>query len=281
MRASTKKIMKSLMPPLAYSGLQKLSSKLGKKAARTSFTETHTVQGGPLKGKRLSLDLAGSWQKEMIRGSYDSFFFKYLETLDLKGKAVFDIGGHIGYHSLAFGQYAGKDGKVFVFEPNEANYDRLLQNLALNADSIQNVTAKKYAVSDAEGREEFVFSARIENGSSSGSFLDRSHTIWEKSVYEASGGFARTDVETVTIDGFIRETDCHPALVKIDVEGAEYLVLQGAQEMLAHDKPIILIEVHSIFNMFKTARILERAGYSLELLDENKDGRCFFAALPK
>jgi hypothetical protein len=54
-------------------------------------------------------------------------------------------------------------------------------------------------------------------------------------------------------------------------------VLEGAKDALRYYKPLLLIEVHSIFSMFKTCEILHALGYKIMLLKEEADGRCFLA----
>jgi hypothetical protein len=74
-----------------------------------------------------------------------------------------------------------------------------------------------------------------------------------------------------------------PSLIKIDVEGAELLVLEGAMELLTTHKPFLLIEVHNIIMMFKVQKLLSRLEYDLEILDEENSSvsRCFIRARPK
>jgi len=69
-----------------------------------------------------------------------------------------------------------------------------------------------------------------------------------------------------------------PFLIKIDVEGAEHLVLEGGKKFIKQYKPIILLEIHSIFNMMKCYEFFSDLNYKLELLQQEPDGRCFIAA---
>lgn len=238
------------------------------------------VKEGPLKGKKILISQEGEWQKEMIDGTYDKFFFDYIDKIDLRGKTILEIGAHIGYHTLGFAQIVGEKGMVYAFEPNIFNIERLILNVKKNEELSKNITICEYAISDKDGEEEFVFSQKIEKGSSSGSFLDRSHTTWEKDVYENEVGFKRTKVKTFSLDSLYEKSmiSSLPDMMKIDVEGAEYLVIDGAKNILKKFKPLLLIEIHSIFNMLKVGEALKELNYKVELLKEEKDGRCFIAA---
>ena len=73
-----------------------------------------------------------------------------------------------------------------------------------------------------------------------------------------------------------------PALIKIDIEGAEALFLAGAQHLLIRLKPVLLIEVHHIIAMHDTLNILLRLGYHTKILNEaaSSSSRCFIVAQP-
>jgi len=240
----------------------------------------HVVRGGPLAGYKLFLDPSGEWQNDMLTGIYDSFLWKKMDVLDLDGKIIFDIGSQIGHHAMAFAKLVGPNGCVHAFEPNTFNFERLQKNIAANPGLSGRIVAHPIAISDKEGREEFIFSSRIEKGSSASSFLDRADAIADKNSLEQNHGFKRALVETSSLDTFIAENSLKPYAIKIDVEGAEYLVMNGVAQTLKDIRPIFFIEMHTILNMFKVGEILHAAKYRLELLDEGRDGRSFIAAFP-
>ena len=70
--------------------------------------------------------------------------------------------------------------------------------------------------------------------------------------------------------------------MKIDVEGAEQLVLEGATKLLAIAQPLLFVEVHNISQMFYVQRLLLGAGYEMEILDAEHASlsRCFTVARP-
>jgi FkbM family methyltransferase len=274
-----KKIAKEIMPPFVHSMLRRII----KKENRPYHPSWHTIKSGILQGRQICLDPRdGLWQEDMIEGSYDRFFFDYLQGLNLKGKTVFDIGAHVGYHTLHFASLVGNKGLVCAFEPNHFNRSRLSINLEQNPDLAKRIRIFDVALSDQEGQEEFYFCRDVDKGTSSGSFISRAHTFYPKSK-EYLALFEMTTVKTVCLDKIASYIGpaITPHVLKIDVEGAETSVLQGGQKMLKIQRPLIIMEVHSIYNMLKTYEILHAVNYSVRLLKEELDGRCFIAAEPQ
>lgn len=277
--------IQNITPPFIFkliknSKLYKSSKNSIKKMTSSEYTpKSNTIDVGFLKGYKLFLDPKGEWQSQMLNGTYDSFLFDYIAKLDLKNKTIFDIGTHIGYHSLYFSKLVGEKGKVYAFEPNTFNIERIKINLKEN-EQVKNIHLKEVALSDRIGTEDFLFSNDIENGTSSGGFLDSSDTIWQKGVYTNEIGFKKIAVKAVTLDSLIDENkNNNPSLLKIDVEGAENLVLKGGISFINTFHPIILIEVHSMYNMFEVLNILNELSYKTILLKKESDGRCFLACV--
>ncbi len=63
-----------------------------------------------------------------------------------------------------------------------------------------------------------------------------------------------------------------------DVEGAEHLVLKGGLETLTRERPLLLMEIHSVVCMLSVLELLHPLGYSARLLHEDRPGRCFIMA---
>ncbi len=274
----TKKIIKLIVPPFFFLIVRKILN-ISKKE---SFTASwNTIQKGYLQGIKLLVPHSGMFQ-EMLDGDYDIFFSNYIQSINLQGKTVFDIGAHIGYDTLLFAKAVGKNGHVIAFEPNTKNRERLEKIVAENKEYSNQIQISDYAISNKEGSEEFIFSDNVDNGTSSGSFMEGSHTFWEKGIYEKNIGFTRTSVKTIPLDSLIRQIALKeaPGLIKIDVEGAEYLVIEGGKDIIQKYKPHLLIEIHSIFNGLKVTEYMKDFNYTIELLKEEKDGRCFISAKP-
>ena len=276
-------ILHNITPPFIFMAVKRSSfyekmKNWAKNALPKEYTPSwNTIKSGSLKGKKLFVDPNGHWQKEMLDGNYDNFFFDYVDKINLKDRVIFDVGAHIGYSSLYFATRVGPQGKVFAFEPNIFNVQIMKKILNENADLQNRIEIIDRAVSDKNGKENLVFSPNVDSGISSGSFIKSADTIWQKNVYKDVLGFQEVNVSTISLDSFVEKEHptTAPSIIKIDVEGAEYLVVKGAKEIIKKYQPTLLIEVHSIFNMFKVSQELTTLGYKTNILKEEKDGRCF------
>ena len=126
-----------------------------------------------------------------------------------------------------------------------------------------------------------VASDSIEDGRSSGSHLAGVAPPESSASYET---FQRVVVTTVTADTLCERGQApDPDVIKIDVEGAEQLVLEGATRTLRRARPLLFIEIHNITQMFHVLMLLGRAGYAPEILDADHASvsRCFLIARQK
>lgn len=277
MKEHIKKISKKILPPVVYD----LTRRVVKH--RKAYTPAwHTLSYKPLNGIKLYFDSSGSFQRKMLEGSYDTYLFERLKNIDTRGKVFFDIGAHIGYHSYYFARLAGKNGKVHAFEPSKPNVDRIRMILDNNKDISPQIQVHNVAVSDAVSTETFNINNDIESGRSSGNFIESADPFWTREEYSQKG-FAKTEVKTVPIDQFKKELGINdtPDIIKIDVEGAEHLVLLGAKELLTSKKPLLYIEIHSIVNMYNVVSLLHSLSYETTVLKTESNGTCFLEARPK
>lgn len=267
-----KKLIKSLIPPVIFDGIKKIMLK-------KTEAKWNKVANGILKDREFYCDPA--LHKDFLDGTYDKFFWDYIVALELKGKTIFEIGGHIGYHALTFAELVGAAGKVYAFEPNPYNRERFRVNLSKNPDLANRIQILDFAVSSSNEEIELNFSSSVDDGKSSGSFINGSHTPLEATFYDEVG-FEKTMVKALRMDDFKNSImiESDPFLIKIDVEGAESLVLNGGLEVIKKHRPIVLMEIHSICNMLMVYEFFKNVNYSISLLKEELDGRCFIAANP-
>lgn len=205
-----------------------------------------TVAGGGLQGASLLLDMQS--EKDYWLGTYEMELQQAIQHWAKPGQVVYDLGANIGYVSLLFARTVGAQGRVFAFEPLPANQQRLRQNMELNPGlSIELVPA---AAAERSGHAAFALHGSDDMG--------RLH---------AGGASAETiEVETIALDDFAK-THPAPDLVKIDVEGAEVLALEGMQTLLRNAKPVLFIELHGYEAGHACWQLLEQAGYEMYWMD--------------
>src|SRR6266542_6001302 len=229
----------------------------GAMAGRLGLTGRHRpprprwerVMAGPLAGRelRLARDANGVWN-DMIDGHFDAELYDAIGALTLRTPVIWDVGGHIGYHALGFAAHQSA-ARVVSFEPNPANLARLRANLDRNADLAARIDVLPMALADRSGELTLVASDDVDGGGSSCSFLSGSDTPFSGTAYDT---FARTTVAVRTIDELAYDgSRPAPSLIKVDVEGAEVMVLRGAARTIDQIAPAWLIEVHTIGLMFQ------------------------------
>jgi FkbM family methyltransferase len=183
------------------------------------------------KGFRMQLDLADPEQlKVYFYGHYHERYEADLVQRLLQGDDVFwDVGANIGYFTLVAATALNNRGRIVAFEPGKNAYARLAENLSLNPYS--NIQTFAVAVTDREGEAVLHLSGDIADSSAS--------------LYAAGQTQARHEVcRTVSLDHFLRDEGLDPPdLIKLDAEGAELAVLQGAQGLLADSPPLWLMEM--------------------------------------
>lgn len=149
------------------------------------------------------------------------------DTMIEKGDVIFECGGHHGCSAILLSNWVGPEGKIVTFEPVPSNFEILEMNVRLNR--LGNVTPKMEAVGEKAG----------------------SITFDEASSGISANGKGRT-VSVTCLDDY---SYLQPTFLKIDVEGFELQVLQGAKAILA-TCPKLEIEVH--------AELLQQYGAKVE-----------------
>src|SRR3954453_6090680 len=137
------------------------------------------------------------------------------ELMKLQGSVIFECGGHHGRDCVLLASMAGSDGHVVTFEPHPDNINVLRKNIEVNR--LDNVTAIQAAV-----------------GSTSGNIFIKSRSNAKVSLEQRG-----INVPLVTIDEWAEKENIWPNIIKIDVEGYEMEVLQGAQKVLERTPAVL------------------------------------------
>ncbi|MEW6685533.1 MAG: FkbM family methyltransferase [Candidatus Edwardsbacteria bacterium] len=182
-------------------------------------------------------------------------FYEHLETEMFKrsikpNMVVVDVGANIGYYSLIAAKLVGDNGRIYAFEPEPNNYKLLVKNIEIN--NYSNIVPIQKAVSNKVGKAKlFVDGYNLGN-----------HSFLESNIKKKAGFI---EVETITLDYFFERIvgDNKVNFLKVDAEGAEGIILEGADKILRNKDIKVLIEF--------TPTLLEKVGTDpLKLLQKFK-----------
>jgi len=178
--------------------------------------------------------------QQFLRGTYEPYmqeaFLRYVSP----GSIVFDIGAHVGFHSMFCGLLVGPTGQVVAFEPNPVSRRSLERQIRLN--SRLRIEVVPYALSDAVG------------------FADFDATQGSQSRLAATG---KSKVEMRTLDSLVSVDLPIPDVIKIDVEGEEENVLRGSRKTLSRYRPIVLCDYNDNRTLTSVSRILLPLAYEV------------------
>jgi FkbM family methyltransferase len=138
------------------------------------------------------------------------------------GMVFWDVGAHVGEYTMIAAKAVGPSGEVHAFEANPVMAQILEENSALNG--FENIRLNRCAVADSMGETEF----QVRDEPAVSSLRPQA-----RGAGEPPPGLKRTiRVPAVTLDSYLKQSGKTPDVVKVDVEGAERMVLSGASDLL-------------------------------------------------
>lgn len=180
----------------------------------------------------------------VLGGTYEPEQTAAFERWISPGDTLLDVGAHVGYYTLLSSLLVGPGGAVHAFEPDPRNFRFLGKHVAANG--LGNVQVVEAAVSDRAGTARFEFGS----GSGTGHIAD-------------AGGI---EVRTTRVDDFVAERGISPSAFKVDVEGAEVRVLEGAAGTIRRCLPVIFLSTHGPEVHRRSLELLRAAGYRFEAI---------------
>lgn len=206
-------------------------------------------------GFKIILDLRKVVDSNFFLLEFEYDYLRFFKKILKRGSKVIDVGANIGIYSLLAGKNVGSEGKVYSFEPSDWAYSRLIENLKLN--NLRNVEAIKKVVSDRNGTAAF--------------FICDDDAYNSLSFKPMRKVLRSENVSLITLDDFCEQKQIiNIDVLKIDTEGADYLVLKGAQKLLrSNNPPVIFCEYNRLiksgfdFNLTDMENLLKDADYKL------------------
>jgi FkbM family methyltransferase len=149
--------------------------------------------------------------RRIFSEAYEQKFRDLLLTNIREGDLVWDVGANVGLYTRLFVDRVGRDGKVIAFEPSPRAFAQLQSSFATEP----SVILQEVALSDFDGEADFFVA-------------ERGSTVTDSLVFH-SGNSASIRTSVKRGDSMCSNA---PAIIKIDVEGAELEVLKGMTETL-------------------------------------------------
>jgi FkbM family methyltransferase len=244
------------------------------------------------KGSETEIERRGiRWRVDLGEGiDFAIFLFGAFELRTLRaywpliqpGDVVLDIGANIGAHTLPFAQRTGERGKVVAFEPTSYAHAKLAKNLSLNPWARDRVVLEQVML---VGRED---SSPVPKVPASWPL----HGGGQARQADHGGVFMETaGARFLTLDTYLGEAGVAKVdFIKLDVDGNEWQVVDGADAVLRRDRPVVLIEIapHGYDQTVEAFdQMLDRfasLGYRLEDVNSGRpfplDGEALRRAIP-
>ena len=149
-----------------------------------------------------------------------------------KGDTVIDAGANCGHLSIFFSKEAGKDGRIYAFEPDHINIKRIESNISLNKGLDNNIYIIDLLLWDKNDRIDFYESGTV--GSSA---------VW---IPDATLCVKK---QAIRIDDWVKQNHITKLdFIKMDIEGAEIEALDGCVETIRDLKPNFAIASYHVIN---------------------------------
>jgi FkbM family methyltransferase len=170
-----------------------------------------------------SIRAYGSWERRLT---------KKVLGLIKPGDTILEVGANYGYYTLKMAQAIGSQGKLITYEANPAVYRILTESIKLN--KLENIVqAKALAASDKPFTSKLAYNM---NNIGGGYLLD-SHADFEKIC---TNGTICEPITAVKLDDDLKDLSSVD-LIRIDAEGSEINILQGAEQLLTRSPNVIIV----------------------------------------
>lgn len=197
-------------------------------------------------------------------GVYDLVVTETLFRLVKPGDVVADVGANIGYMSSVLSRAVGENGRVFAFEPHPETFLKLKENSQMwNIPGFGRIECYCEALSYKCGNGNLIIPASFSTNSGVPYLTENSvDSKWEDAL----------EVRMNTMDAFVKTNGTCPSLVKIDTEGHEDAVLEGAKNgLLGGTIRNVVFEDHGNFPT-KAMVLLSGLGFEVFRIEKRWNG---------
>jgi FkbM family methyltransferase len=168
-----------------------------------------------------------------VSGTFEPNEFVFLGQILKPGMTVLDVGANEGLYTLFSARRVGATGRVVAFEPSSRERGKLQHNVTRN--HLGNVTVVPVAAGSREGTAALQVASDLHSG----------HNTLGALIYDDAPAVGVEHVPVERLDLAVDRLGISRVdVVKIDVEGAEMQVLEGARRTLAGHRPVLLVEAN-------------------------------------
>ncbi len=192
-------------------------------------------------------------QKLINNDIYEPHITTLLKLILKEGMTLLDIGANVGYFSLLGASLVGTKGKVIAVEPYSYNIKLLLLNKNIN--KFEQIEIIPFAATMQKGLLIYDDSA-----GNSGNILDMD-------TYDINEIFDTNIIYGVSLDEELSNYKEKIDVIKIDIEGAEYMAFKGMKNRLMADRPLIISELSGAF-LQTISKVTMEEYLQLILIDE-------------
>lgn len=207
------------------------------------------IRAYPCRGGTLLLDITESpMMLARVLRRYERHTVRALRTFLTSGSTFLDIGANKGDFTILGASLVGPAGLVVAIEPERENFEVLRRAITINR--VNQVRAVRVALTNYTGDTTL--------------FLGK-YSGWHSLKLGPAASYGKQTVPARRCDDVLRELGVNAVdVMKIDVEGAELEVLQGATETLARGKTTILLDFHRAHGVHpnELQALLNELGYA-------------------
>ena len=211
----------------------RLLNQLSGRLANFLRNKEGTIESGIGRGLFINV---GNSAAAYVLGTFKPDLQFFLSSTVKEGNIFYDVGANVGFFSLLAARLVGPKGRVISFEPLPDNLVNLRENMKRN--QFLNVQILPFALGATNEEQIFQVSERP----TWGKLKSVGNDAPDKYLSDIKVAVRRLD--DLVSDGVIPPPD----FVKIDVEGAEVEVIEGAQQTLTRHRPTLIIELHGTGN---------------------------------
>lgn len=195
-----------------------------------------------------SIQVANKAKNKGIENTLLNNSLKLLKS-NIDDKTIFDVGTNFGYLSMVWANSICKKGKVYSFEPHPLLYNSLSKSIKSN--SLEDIIVwENVAVGNETGTIDIKILPTTSN---------------KMDVESNSINVKKEKVNIITLDHYVEKNNIMKCdLIKIDVDGIEFEILNGAKELIKKMYPIFIVETN------KDDRIIDFfEGFDYQILNMN------------